>query len=96
MGLAVLPARLKNEMEKLADLLIRGGISAVRADAELEKHADWAEEFSAGQTLTDENVRGVIRTEIGKVFEQVLSDAGVYKRDESGRAAFLRFADILN
>lgn len=95
MGLAVLPARLRTEMEKLAQVLVREGISAVRRDPELEKHADWAEEFSARNTLTDENVREVIRTEIGRVFEQVLSDAGVYKRDESGRAAFLRFTDTL-
>lgn len=95
MGLAVLPARLRTEMEKLAQVLIREGASAVRRDPELEKHADWAEEFSARNTLTEENVREVIRTEIGKVFEQVLADAGVYKRDESGRAAFLRFTDTL-
>lgn len=95
MGLAVLPARLRTEMEKLAQVLIREGVSAVRRDPELEKHADWAEEFSARNTLTEENVREVIRTEIGKVFEQVLADAGVYKRDESGRAAFLRFTDTL-
>lgn len=95
MGLAVLPARLRTEMEKLAQVLIREGVSAVRRDPELEKHADWAEEFSARNTLTEENVREVIRTEIGKVFEQVLADAGVYKRNESGRAAFLRFTDTL-
>lgn len=95
MGLAVLPARLRTEMEKLAQVLVREGVSAVRRDPELEKHADWAEEFSARNTLTEENVREVIRTEIGRVFEQVLADAGVYKRDESGRAAFLRFMDTL-
>lgn len=95
MGLAVLPARLRTEMEKLAQVLVREGVSAVRCDPDLEKHADWAEEFSARNTLTEENIREVIRTEIGRVFEQVLADAGVYKRDESGRAAFLRFTDTL-
>ena len=95
MGLAVLPARLRTEMEKLAQVLVREGVPAVRRDPELEKHADWAEEFSARNTLTEENVREVIRMEIGRVFEQVLADAGVYKRDESGRTAFLRFTDTL-
>lgn len=95
MGLAVLPARLQTEMEKLSEVLVREGVSAVRADPELEKHADWAEEFAARYTLTRENVEKVIRTEIGKVFEQVLTDAGVYKRTESGKAAFLRFTDSL-
>lgn len=95
MGLAVLPARLQTEMEKLAEVLIREGAAAVRNDPELEKHADWAEEFAARHALTRENVEEVIRAEIGKVFEQVLADAGVYKRTESGRAAFLRFTDTL-
>lgn len=95
MGLAVLPARLQTETEKLAEVLLREGVSGVRRDPALEKHADWAEEFSARYTLTEENVRAVIRAEIGRVFEQVLSDAGVYKRDESGKTAFLRFTDTL-
>ena len=30
------------------------------------------------------------------VFAQVLEDAGVYKRDEAGKAAFLRFVDSVN
>ncbi|MCM1334859.1 MAG: UDP-glucose--hexose-1-phosphate uridylyltransferase [Bacteroides sp.] len=95
MGLAVLPARLQEEMERLAEVLLSGGISAVRADPVLEKHADWAEGFAARSALSQKNIDEVIRAEIGKVFEQVLSDAGVYKRDESGRAAFLRFTDTL-
>ncbi len=96
MGLAVLPARLKPEMEKLAKALLAGGAEAVRADPELEKHADWAEEIAARRTLTPENIDAVLKEEIGRVFEQVLCDAGVYKRDEKGKAAFRRFAALLN
>lgn len=96
MGLAVLPARLKNEMEKLAEVLVKQGIDAVRKDPLLEKHADWAEEFMSGREVTAENVNEVIRDEIGKVFAKVLEHAGVYKRDPEGMAAFGRFVDSLN
>ena len=96
MGLAVLPARLKNEMEKLAEVLVKQGIDAVRKDPLLEKHADWAEEFMSKREATAENVNEVIRDEIGKVFAKVLEHAGVYKRDPEGMAAFGRFVDSLN
>ena len=96
MGLAVLPARLKNEMEKLAEVLVKQGIDAVRKDPLLEKHADWAEEFMSKREVTAENVNEVIRDEIGKVFARVLEHAGVYKRDPEGMAAFGRFVDSLN
>ncbi|MBQ2823468.1 MAG: UDP-glucose--hexose-1-phosphate uridylyltransferase [Oscillospiraceae bacterium] len=96
MGLAVLPARLKSEMEQLADVLVNKGIDAVRADENLEKHADWAEEFSARNEITAENVHEIIQKEIGLVFSKVLEHAGVYKRNEEGMAAFNRFIDSLN
>lgn len=96
MGLAVLPARLKGEMEKLADVLVNEGVSAVRAYPELEKHADWAEEFAPKYDITAENVDGIIKQEIGKVFAKVLEHAGVYKRDEKGIEGFNRFVEYVN
>ena len=96
MGLAVLPARLKNEMQQLADVLVTKGVSAVRSDPALEKHADWAEEFCSRRTVNADNVHEVIRDEIGKVFAKVLEHAGVYKRTPEGEAAFDRFVDYLN
>ena len=93
MGLAVLPARLKNEMQQLADVLVTKGVSAVRSDPVLEKHADWAEEFCSRRTVNADNVHEVIRDEIGKVFAKVLEHAGVYKRTPEGQAAFMRFVD---
>lgn len=91
MGLAVLPARLKGELEALSDTIINKGIAAVRNDPVLEKHADWAEEFAAGRELTPENIDEVIHEEVGKVFERVLEDAGVYKYTPEGIAAFEKF-----
>lgn len=95
MGLAVLPARLKGEMELLADTLINKGVSAVRLDPTLEKHADWAEEFAARNDITPENVNDIIRKEIGRVFAKVLEHAGVYKRTPKGIAAFGRFVSTI-
>ena len=95
MGLAVLPARLREETELLARTLTEKGISAVRSDPVLEKHADWAEEFAARRSITAENVTEVIRDEIGKVFAKVLEHAGVYKRTPEGMAAFDRFVSSL-
>lgn len=96
MGLAVLPARLKNEMQQLADVLVTKGVSAIRSDPALEKHADWAEEFCSRRTVNADNVHEVIRDEIGKVFAKVLEHAGVYKRTPEGEAAFDRFVEYLN
>ena len=94
MGLAVLPSRLKKELADLADFIAEG--RDIRGDGELAKHADWVEEFlpryaAAGVAVTRENVNDVLRTEVGNVFARVLEDAGVYKCDENGRAAFGRF-----
>lgn len=96
MGLAVLPARLKGETEKLAEVLVNEGAAAVRNYPEIEKHADWAEEFAPKYNITSENVDDIIKLEIGKVFAKVLEHAGVYKRDEKGTAAFGRFIDYVN
>ena len=89
MGLAVLPARLKGEMAKLAQVLAEGGDPAV--DPDLEKHADWARELCSRYAFTRENADEILRREIGVVFAKVLEHAGVYKCDQQGREAFLRF-----
>ncbi len=90
MGLAVLPARLKEEMELLAEYLVAG--KDVRTNEKIEKHADWAEKICANhKVITSENVMGVLEQEIGRVFVGVLEDAGVFKCTPEGREAFRRF-----
>ncbi len=97
MGLAVLPARLKGEMDALADALLAG--ADIRADEALEKHADWVEEFLPKYAEecrdTKEKVMNILHKEIGEVFMQVLEDAGVYKRTAEGSEAFGRFINTL-
>lgn len=94
MGLAVLPARLKGEMERLAEAILSG--TDIREDEELAKHADWVEEFlPAYPDVNRENMMEILHKEIGNVFMEVLEDAGVYKRDAGGQAAFDRFISTL-
>ena len=90
MGLAVLPARLKAELKELEELIVSG--SDISASETCTKHAPWVEELKTRYTFTPENTEGILRQEVGVVFMKVLEHAGVFKRDDAGRAAFLRFA----
>ena len=89
MGLAVLPARLKDELAAVAAALVSG--ADLRADERTEKHAAWAEGFRDRYTITADNALEIVQKETGLVFAQVLEHAGVYKRTPEGQEAFLRF-----
>lgn len=91
MGLAVLPSRLKNEMELLANAIVNG--ENIREDEVLEKHADWVDEILPQYegTITKDNITDILKKEIGIVFMKVLEHAGVYKRTPEGLEAFKRF-----
>lgn len=122
MGLAVLPARLKQEMEAIKRIMVEEIAAAgevnkvdeatdkmtdlfkdkvvsriakrIAENEAIEKHADWVREFLPKYSLAstnEEKLSGMLQEEIGKVFEQVLLDAGVFKRDEQGQEAFTRF-----
>ena len=93
MGLAVLPARLKEELAAVAGALASG--SDLRSSELTAKHADWAEGFSGNYTITAENALDIVQKETGLVFAQVLEHAGVYKRTPEGREAFLRFLNCI-
>ena len=92
MGLAVLPARLKTEIALLEDAMLKN--ADLRADETLSKHADWAEEIKSKYSdINENNIDEIIKNEIGIVFSKVLEHAGVYKRDENGLKAFLKFTE---
>ena len=94
MGLAVLPARLKEELEILADYLVEG--KDIRSNEKIEKHADWVAGFLPKYSeISRENVMDILKEEVGQTFVHVLEDAGVYKCNEEGRKAFLRFIETL-
>lgn len=89
MGMAILPARLDKEMGILKNALLNN--EDVRLISEIEKHAQWVDSWKDNYNITKDNIDEIIRLEIGKVFVQVLECAGVYKTDDNGREAFVRF-----
>lgn len=94
MGLAVLPSRLKEELEILADYIVEG--KDIRSNEKIAKHADWTDSFLPKyDSITKDNVMDILKEETGIVFTHVLEDAGVYKCTEEGRKAFMRFIETL-
>ena len=94
MGLAVLPSRLKGELAALEEAILAG--ADIGADPVLGKHAPWVEELMLRHSFTPENTAAILQEEVGQVFAKVLEHAGVYKRTEDGRKAFLRFVEAVN
>ena len=94
MGLAVLPSRLKGEMELLSECLVQK--KPLEDHESLLKHKVWAEDIVARYPdINEDNVMDILKEEIGKVFIGVLEDAGVYKCTKEGREAFDRFIAAL-
>ena len=93
MGLAILPARLKKEIEGLKNALVND--TDILGDTELAKHADWIKmirgKYDRGEYNNSEKAEKILRDEIGLVYSDILQQCGVFKRDEAGRAAFRRF-----
>lgn len=92
MGLAVLPSRLKEEISLLKEAILSG--ADISGDEVLSKHSDWTNEIKNKYSdINADNIDKIIETEIGLVFSKVLEHAGVYKRDQKGLEAFLKFAE---
>ena len=89
MGLAVLPARLKAEIEEMKKAIL-GGVDFAKIES-ISKHKAWFDKFKDNYVFTEENIDGILKAEIGKTFVNVLRDAGVFKDNDEGRKAFLKF-----
>ena len=94
MGLAVLPARLKDEIGEMKAAILAGRDLA--DSPKTAHHKEWFLAFRDNYKFTEENTEEILKSEIGNTFVRVLKDAGVYKDNECGRAAFLRFIDFVN
>ncbi|QDP42251.1 UDP-glucose--hexose-1-phosphate uridylyltransferase [Radiobacillus deserti] len=90
MGLAVLPARLQDELMEMKKFLLH---QPHRIET---YHQKWAEQIKENYSITEQNVEEIIEHELGQKFTRVLEDAGVFKQNESGKQAFQRFIDHLN
>ena len=93
MGLAVLPARLKAEMELLAEAILDN--RDIRSIENISKHADWVDEWYSKYEITADNIREILHVEIAKRFAQVLECAGVFKRTNIGMEQFKKFLSTL-
>lgn len=94
MGLAVLPSRLAEELDVLREKMLSG--ADLREDSRTSPHADWAEQILLSHPeFNEKNAEDILRFETGRVFEQVLCDAGVFKRTPEGQAAFKHFISVL-
>lgn len=89
MGLAILPPRLKEELEEIKEHLL-GNKTTV-----CESHKHWVESMKQRYVFTEDNVTDIVQTEVGLIFLEVLKDAGVYKRDASGKEGMARFIQHL-
>ena len=89
MGLAILPPRLKEEVEQVAAYLVGEDVSVE------DYHQEWADELKESNPgLTDKDqALEIVQESVGKIFARVLEDAGVYKQTEEGQAAFMRFVE---
>lgn len=90
MGLAVLPARLAKEITMLETAMLDG--KNLYEYPELAQHAEWAENIlKYHPDFCKDNARKILEQEIGKIFLEVLEDAGVFKRNSEGNKAFISF-----
>ena len=93
MGLAVLPARLKSEIEIMKNSILSG--EKFEDNPDIEKHASWFASFADNYAFTPENTEEILKAEIGKTFVRVLMDAGVFKDTEDGYRAFEKFINSI-
>ncbi len=98
MGLAVLPGRLDEEIKLIQEILTgrrRFDKTDLEKDEMLSKHLPWIEPMveKYGANLESDKAEEILKQEIGYIFTKVLTDAGVYKRDEKGQLGFTRFME---
>ena len=93
MGLAVLPARLKTELQLLKDCLL--GNKNISEYEELSKHEVWYNELKEQYSFNEDNVEDILQTALTKKFVEVLEDAGVFKMNDAGINAFEKFVESM-
>lgn len=90
MGLAILPPRLKTELEEVEKFLLN------KPNEIAKYHLDWAKQLKEKYSnIEEKEVTKIIQYEVGQVFARVLEDAGVYKNNQSGREGFKRFIETV-
>lgn len=93
MGLAILPARLKDELRDLKICLL--GQGNIEEYPSLKKHIPWYQELSK-YTFTKDTIDALLQEAVASKFVNVLEDAGVFKLNHEGIDAFVSFVESLN
>ncbi len=98
MGLAILPGRLKEELQILGDYILKPDcMKLIKEDVNVNKHFDLAKEIMERfKNLNKENIDTVLKDVVGEIFLKVLSHAGVYKDNSKGKIGFERFLNFIN
>ena len=89
MGRAILPGRLKKELEEVKKYLLDENNEIA------ESHLAWAQEIKANHQITSENVDSILQQALVEVFDQVLECAGVFKNNENGEVGWQKFTEAL-
>lgn len=93
MGLAILPARLKKEIDLLKQCLLTN--KNIDDYLELNKHKDWYNELKKMYNFNIDNIDEIMENELTVKFVNVLEDAGVFKMNDEGINAFIDFVEKL-
>ena len=93
MGLAILPARLKDELKLLSDCLLNK--VKIKDYPELNKHLDWYNYLISKHDINEDNVEEILREEVTVKFVNVLEDAGVFKMDDQGIDGLTSFVNTV-
>ncbi|WP_312460248.1 UDP-glucose--hexose-1-phosphate uridylyltransferase [Proteiniclasticum sp.] len=97
LGLAVLPARLRDEMELLKQFMFKKDLDGIYSEETLQKHGDFAQRIlGENQFTSEEEIEAKLYDEIGYVFMKVLENCGVFKKDNEGEKAFQRFIEVIH
>ncbi len=89
MGRAILPGRLKSELEEVKKYLLD------QDNQMAESHKEWADELKQNNQITAANVENVLHQGLVEVFEEVLQCAGVFKNNADGDQGWQEFIDAL-
>ena len=94
MGLAVLPSRLEEELNYLANLMINKEDEI--KDNKYIHHNDWYKNTLKKYDVNNiKEANEILKEEVGKKFLNVLEHSGVFKRDKKGISSFNKFINSL-
>lgn len=94
MGRAILPSRLKNELNEIKECLLKNG--DIKNNENIAKHSDWVNSFISNYKITADNIDEILKTEVGNTFVKVLECCGVFKQDKQGQEGLDNFVKFVN